>query len=35
MWLKDKDRIENGVHNIEYNNQEIAEYFSNGEKWPW
>lgn len=35
MWLKDKDRIENGVHNIEYNNQEIAEYFSNGERWPW
>ncbi len=35
MWLKDKDRIKNGVHNIEYDNHEIAEYFSDGEKWPW
>ncbi|WP_288490037.1 Panacea domain-containing protein [uncultured Limosilactobacillus sp.] len=35
MWLRDRDRIENGVHNIEYNNQEIIEYFNNGERWPW
>lgn len=35
MWLRDKDRIESGVHNIEYDNQEIADYFSNGERWPW
>lgn len=35
MWQEDKDRIENGVHNIEYSNQEIVEYFGNGAKWPW
>lgn len=35
MWLRDKNRIENGIHNIEYDNQEIIEYFSNGERWPW
>ena len=35
MWQEDKKRIEDGVHNIEYNDQEIIEYFSNGDKWPW
>lgn len=35
MWKQDKDRIENGVHNIKYNNQEIIKYFGSGDKWPW
>lgn len=35
MWQEDERRIENGVHNIKYNNQEIINYFSDGERWPW
>lgn len=35
MWQEDKERIQSGVHNIEYNDQEIVRYFSSGDNWPW
>ena len=35
MWKKDESEIRSGVMHILYNNEEIREYFSNPDNWPW
>ena len=35
MWRKAESDIRHGIMHITYNNEEIIEYFSNPENWPW
>lgn len=35
MWKNDESLIVNGYHNLKYTDEEIIQYFENGEHWPW
>lgn len=35
MWAEQREAIENGQRKIKYNNEDIHNYFSKAENWPW
>lgn len=35
MWKKDEKKIVDGVHNLQYSDEEIVDYFGSRDKWPW